>query len=74
MNELIKVLFIGDIVGRPGRNIVRDYLGALGVNTENNPYDFIIANVENASHGFGLTERTWRNRYKLFYLGQPYLG
>lgn len=57
MNELIKVLFIGDIVGRPGRNIVKDYLGALGVNTENNPYDFIIANVENASHGFGLTEK-----------------
>lgn len=57
MNELIKVLFIGDIVGRPGRNIVKDYLGALGVNTENNLYDFIIANVENASHGFGLTEK-----------------
>lgn len=64
MNELIKVLFIGDIVGRPGRNIVRDYLGALGVNTENNPYDFIIANVENASHGFGLTEKIIKNLAK----------
>ena len=55
MNELIKVLFIGDIVGRPGRNIVKDYLGVL--NASDNPYDFIIANVENASHGFGLTEK-----------------
>ena len=65
MNELIKVLFIGDIVGRPGRNIVKDYLGALGVNTENNPYDFIIANVENASHGFGLTEKNHKELAEL---------
>ena len=57
MTEQIKVLFIGDIVGRPGRNIVKDYLGSLNVLTENSPYDFIIANVENASHGFGLTEK-----------------
>lgn len=57
-NESIKVLFLGDIVGRPGRNIVKDYLGAL--NSSENPdntYDFVIANVENASHGFGLTEK-----------------
>ena len=57
MTEQIKVLFIGDIVGRPGRNIVKDYLGSHNVLTENSPYDFIIANVENASHGFGLTEK-----------------
>lgn len=57
MKEHIKVLFIGDIVGRPGRNIVKDYLGSLNVLTESSPYDFIIANVENASHGFGLTEK-----------------
>lgn len=60
-NELIKVLFIGDMVGRPGRNVVKHYLGALGLSegqSENEkPYDFIIANVENASHGFGLTEK-----------------
>ena len=57
MKEQIKVLFIGDIVGRPGRKIVKDYLGSLNVLTESSPYDFIIANVENASHGFGLTEK-----------------
>ena len=55
-NEQIKVLFIGDIVGRPGRNAVKHFLDDLRAN-ENNVYDFIIANVENASHGFGLTEK-----------------
>ena len=45
-----KVLFIGDIVGRPGRKVVKSFL-------EKNraSYDFVIANVENTSHGFGLT-------------------
>ena len=48
----IKVLFFGDLVGRPGRFAVRDFLAKYKQN-----YDFIIANVENASHGFGLTEK-----------------
>ncbi len=47
-NNVIEILFIGDIVGKPGRRAVRDYL-------QNNKFDFVIANVENASHGFGLT-------------------
>ncbi len=55
-NKQVKVLFIGDIVGRPGRNAVKHYLGDL-LSSEEKPYDFIIANVENASHGFGLTEK-----------------
>lgn len=60
MTNQIKVLFIGDIVGRPGRNIVKYYLDGLR-SAENNPYDFIIANVENASHGFGLTEKNHKD-------------
>ena len=48
--DVIEILFIGDIVGRPGRRIVKDYL-------EHNSFDFVIANVENASHGFGLTKK-----------------
>lgn len=49
-----KILFIGDIVGRPGRGAVKRYLV-----DENNrdKYDFVIANIENASHGFGLTKK-----------------
>ena len=50
----IKILFFGDLVGRPGRFAVRDFLEK---NRQN--YDFIIANVENASHGFGLTEKNY---------------
>lgn len=50
----IKILFFGDLVGRPGRFAVRDFLEK---NKQN--YDFIIANVENASHGFGLTEKNY---------------
>ena len=44
----ISILFLGDIVGKPGRLAVQKYLLNL---CENKP-DFIIANVENASHGF----------------------
>ncbi len=55
-NHQVNILFIGDIVGRPGRNIVKYYLGSL-LSSEDNIIDFVIANVENASHGFGLTEK-----------------
>lgn len=52
--KTIKILFLGDLVGRPGRFVVRDFLKKQREN-----YDFIIANVENASHGFGLTEKNY---------------
>lgn len=55
-NHQVNILFIGDIVGRPGRNIAKYYLGSL-LSSEDNIIDFVIANVENASHGFGLTEK-----------------
>ncbi len=50
-----KILFFGDITGRPGRMAVSNYLYSLG----NDKPDFIIANVENASHGFGLTKKNY---------------
>lgn len=52
MSKDFKILFLGDIVGRPGRDALRDYLSEVREN-----YDFIIANAENASHGFGLTKK-----------------
>ena len=54
MTEKFKVLFIGDIVGRAGREVVKRFLV-----DENRAqkFDFVIANVENASHGFGLTKK-----------------
>ena len=106
-NENLKILFFGDLVGRPGRFAVRDFLsGKLKVESgkchfESDKSDesdrsdksitkscyggmcqqiltdkdlsdlptyrtyptfnFIIANVENASHGFGLTEKNYND-------------
>ena len=48
-------MFLGDIVGRIGRRATFEYLEKYKLN-----YDFIIANVENASHGFGLTEKNYK--------------
>lgn len=54
-----KILFLGDITGRHGRNVVMSYLNSL---KEKNEFpDFVIANVENASHGFGLTKKNYEN-------------
>ena len=52
----IKILFFGDIVGKPGRIAVKNFLAK-----NRGSYDFIIANVENASHGFGLTEKNYND-------------
>ncbi|MBI3047323.1 MAG: TIGR00282 family metallophosphoesterase [Acidobacteria bacterium] len=49
----MNILFIGDIVGRPGRELVRKGLRAL---VEHHSVDLVIANVENAAAGFGLTK------------------
>ena len=49
---MIRILFIGDIVGRPGRELVRRGIPALAVRHD---VDLVIANVENAAAGFGIT-------------------
>ena len=49
---MLKLLFIGDIVGRPGREIVAGRLSR--VRTEH-ASDFVIANAENAAAGAGIT-------------------
>jgi hypothetical protein len=48
----MKILFIGDIVGKPGRELVRKGLRAL---VEHHDADLVIANAENAAAGFGVT-------------------
>ena len=50
----MKVLFIGDIVGSPGRHIVRERLADL---VEQRGIDLVIANGENSASGFGITPR-----------------
>ena len=49
----MNILFIGDIVGRPGREAVRK--GLRGI-VERHHVDFVIANAENAAAGFGITK------------------
>jgi metallophosphoesterase (TIGR00282 family) len=46
------LLFIGDVVGRPGRELVRRAVPAL---VAHHQIDLVIANVENAAAGFGVT-------------------
>ena len=48
----MKILFIGDIIGRPGRQLLRDLLPRL---IDQHMIDMVIANGENAAAGFGLT-------------------
>jgi len=48
----MRILFIGDIFGRPGRTIVRERLKEL---TNQHKIDLVIANGENAAAGFGIT-------------------
>jgi hypothetical protein len=49
----VKILLIGDVIGRPGRELVRKGLRAL---IEVHGADFVIANAENAAAGFGVTK------------------
>ena len=48
----MKVIFIGDIFGRPGRTMVRDRLPEI---VRSRKIDLVIANGENAAGGFGIT-------------------
>lgn len=56
----IRVLALGDIVGRPGRRIVRDRLQNL-VSTHS--VDLVIANGENAAHGRGISAEVARELF-----------
>ena len=49
----MNILFIGDIVGRPGREMVRKGLRGL---IERYDVDLVIANAENSANGFGVTK------------------
>lgn len=53
----MKILFIGDVVGSPGREMVKEYLPKL-----KNKYQpkLTIINGENAAHGKGMTEKIYK--------------
>jgi metallophosphoesterase (TIGR00282 family) len=48
----MRILFIGDIVGKPGRDLVRRGVGGL---VEHHQIDLVVANAENAAAGSGIT-------------------
>jgi metallophosphoesterase (TIGR00282 family) len=56
----LKIAFIGDIVGKPARYMIKHHLKNI-----KNEYDvdFVVANSENASHGFGLTAKNATELY-----------
>jgi metallophosphoesterase (TIGR00282 family) len=53
----VRLLFVGDIVGKPGRRALADLLP--GLREEHKP-DWVVVNGENAAGGLGITERIAR--------------
>ncbi|HTR66785.1 MAG TPA: TIGR00282 family metallophosphoesterase [Terriglobales bacterium] len=58
----MRILFIGDIFGRPGRNIVKERLPGL---VREQLIDLVIANGENAAAGFGITPALAEDLFEL---------
>lgn len=54
----MRLLFLGDVVGRSGREAVAERLPGI---VEQYGFDFVVINGENASHGRGLTEAHYQN-------------
>src|SRR5258707_12368263 len=54
----MRLLFLGDLVGRGGRTVVLERLPAL---IADHKLDFVVVNGENAAGGFGITEEILRN-------------
>ena len=50
----MRILFVGDIVGSPGRRILKDHLADM---VQQRGIDLAIVNCENAASGFGITPR-----------------
>ena len=50
----MRILFVGDIVGRPGRDALKNHLGHI---LESRRIDLCIANAENSAAGNGITPR-----------------
>lgn len=54
----MRILFIGDIVGKPGRRLVQRVLPPL---IEREKLDLVVANAENCAGGSGLTPANYRD-------------
>jgi len=58
----MRVLFIGDIIGGPGRHMVEEHLPRL---QDELHIDFTVANGENAAGGFGLNRNCYDTLYNI---------
>jgi metallophosphoesterase (TIGR00282 family) len=59
--QTMKILFSGDIVGKPGRLAIRELLPLI---IEDYRIEFVIANCENAAAGFGVTRDVVEELYQ----------
>lgn len=55
--RVLRILAIGDVIGRPGRKLLKEWVGPL---RQALSIDWVVANVENAAGGFGVTEEAVR--------------
>ncbi|GGI20291.1 TIGR00282 family metallophosphoesterase [Bradyrhizobium guangdongense] len=53
----MRILFVGDVVGRSGRNAVAEYLPGM---VKDWSLDFVVVNGENSAGGFGITEAIYQ--------------
>lgn len=50
----MRIVFCGDVVGKPGRKVIEEWIPRL---RQEYSLDFVVVNGENAAHGFGLTTK-----------------
>ena len=48
----MKLLFVGDVIGKPGRRALQNLLPRL---VDHHRADYVVVNVENSAGGFGVT-------------------
>jgi metallophosphoesterase (TIGR00282 family) len=53
----LRILFVGDVVGRAGRNAIAEYLPGM---VKDWSLDFVVVNGENSAGGFGITEAIYQ--------------
>ena len=58
----MKVLFLGDVVGKPGRDAMERYIPQL---KRQHDLDAIVVNGENAAHGFGITAQICTDMFNM---------
>ena len=70
----MKILFLGDIFSKSGREVVKKHLGALKKEYQ---VDLVIANGENSAHGKGMTKKIYEELMEIgvdaFTMGNHYL-